>query len=102
MDRIKKYFTALHITIAVMFSLGATYISYVILDPNNQFGFAPLMLWMGINIIPTFVGMMFTSNINDSVGIGFYITLVLQWFVIGVYLSHMILKHWTRHSVTKN
>ncbi|MFA5834763.1 MAG: hypothetical protein WDA22_14900 [Bacteroidota bacterium] len=100
MRRIKKYLTALHITIAALCALGAAYISYIILDPNNQFGFASLMLWMGINIIPTFVGMMFTGSTNDSIGIVFYITVALQWFIIGVYISNLILKHWEKQSLT--
>lgn len=90
-----------HLIAALLFAFCAVEISLVILDPSKGYGFTALVLWMGINIIPTFIGIVSSGGTNDSIGIGFYIAVTVQWFIAGGYFSHTAIKLWSKDPVAK-
>ncbi len=94
----------IHYLIAALSASGAMYISYLILDDNNEFGVAVLMIWMSLNIVPNIFGMLTGENAANVIGIGFYICVGLQWFLLGAIASVHIMKSMNklRAKETKN
>lgn len=77
----------IHFVIAALFASGSVYFSKQILDANNGYGITALMIWMSLNIIPNIFGMMVGDNTNNSVGVGFFVCVAIQWSLISGYAS---------------
>ena len=88
-----RHHTLIHLIVSASFASGAVFLSTRILDPNNGYGIIPFLVWMGMNLIPAFAGMIFSYSTYNTLGMIFYVFVALQWSLLGGYLSVQLLKN---------